>query len=227
MIRFENVSKIFHDTGTQVFKNFNFYMEPGGLCFITGKSGCGKTTLLRLIMKDIEPDEGKIFVNGKDLSTISARQLPYYRRELGLIFQDYRLVSDKNIFNNVALSKYAAGIFGREVTLQVAYALRMVGLEALYERFPDELSGGEKQRAGIARAIVGNPQIILADEPTGNLDSENSRKIMELLVRLHDMLNITMLIVTHDMDAIRGLHGERFSLDHGEDGGFLDAGKKI
>ena len=225
MIRFKNVSKIFPDTQTQVFKDFNFYMEPGGLCFIMGRSGCGKTTLLRLIMKDIEPDEGKIFVNGRDLSAIKPRQLPYYRRELGLIFQDYRLVGDKNIFNNVAISRYVSGIFGKEVTRQVAYALKMVGLESLYERFPDELSGGEKQRAGIARAIVGSPKIILADEPTGNLDPENSRKIMELLVRLHDMLNITMLIVTHDIDAIKGLHGDRLSLDHEECGGFCDAGK--
>ena len=227
MIRLENVSKIYYDTGTQVYKNFNFYVEPGGLYFITGKSGCGKTTLLRLIARDIEPDEGRILVNGRDILKLKNRQLPYYRRELGLIFQNYRLIEDKNVFNNVALSKYVAGHFGREVVSEVAYALRMVGMESKYERFPSELSGGEKQRAAIARAIVGSPKIILADEPTGNLDPANSRKIMELLVKLHDTLNITMLIVTHDIDAIRGIHGERLSLDHEERGGFDNEGKKI
>lgn len=213
MVRLERVTKIFHDTDTVVIKDLDFYMKPGELCFLKGKSGCGKTTLLRLLLGELKADEGNVYVNGKNLAQIDRKQLPYYRRNIGFIFQDYKLIEDMDIFQNVALTKYVSGVANRNVTVQVAHALRMVGLEDYYKRYPGELSGGERQRVAIARALVGNPMLVLADEPTGNLDPAGSRAIMELLVQIHDMLGITMLVATHDNEAIEGIPGMVFDLD--------------
>ena len=213
MVRLERVTKIFHDTDTVAIKDLDFYMKPGELCFLKGKSGCGKTTLLRLLLGELKADEGNVYVNGKNLAQIDRKQLPYYRRNIGFIFQDYKLIEDMDIFQNVALTKYVSGVANRNVTVQVAHALRMVGLEDYFKRYPGELSGGERQRVAIARALVGNPMLVLADEPTGNLDPAGSRAIMELLVQIHDMLGITMLIATHDNEAIEGIPGMVFDLD--------------
>ena len=213
MVRLERVTKIFHDTDTVAIKDLDFYMKPGELCFLKGKSGCGKTTLLRLLLGELKADEGNVYVNGKNLAQIDRKQLPYYRRNIGFIFQDYKLIEDMDIFQNVALTKYVSGVANRNVTVQVAHALRMVGLENYFKRYPGELSGGERQRVAIARALVGNPLLVLADEPTGNLDPAGSRAIMELLVQIHDMLGITMLVATHDNEAIEGIPGMVFDLD--------------
>ena len=213
MVRLERVTKIFHDTDTVAIKDLNFYMKPGELCFLKGKSGCGKTTLLRLLLGELKADEGNVYVNGKNLAQIDRKQLPYYRRNIGFIFQDYKLIEDMNIFQNVALTKYVSGGANRNVTIQVAHTLRMVGLEDYFKRYPGELSGGERQRVAIARALVGNPMLVLADEPTGNLDPAGSRAIMELLVQIHNMLGITMLVATHDNEAIEGIPGMVFDLD--------------
>lgn len=213
MVRLERVTKIFHDTDTVAIKDLDFYMKPGELCFLKGKSGCGKTTLLRLLLGELKADEGNVYVNGKNLAQIDRKQLPYYRRNIGFIFQDYKLIEDMDIFQNVALTKYVSGVANRNVTVQVAHALRMVGLEDYFKRYPGELSGGERQRVAIARALVGNPMLVLADEPTGNLDPAGSRAIMELLVQIHDMLGITMLVATHDNEAIEGIPGMVFDLD--------------
>ena len=213
MVRLERVTKIFHDTDTVAIKDLDFYMKPGELCFLKGKSGCGKTTLLRLLLGELKADEGNVYVNGKNLAQIDRKQLPYYRRNIGFIFQDYKLIEDMDIFQNVALTKYVSGVANRNVTVQVAHALRMVGLENYFKRYPGELSGGERQRVAIARALVGNPMLVLADEPTGNMDPAGSRAIMELLVQSHDMLGITMLVATHDNEAIEGIPGMVFDLD--------------
>lgn len=213
MVRLERVTKIFHDTDTVAIKDLDFYMKPGELCFLKGKSGCGKTTLLRLLLGELKADEGNVYVNGKNLAQIDRKQLPYYRRNIGFIFQDYKLIEDMDIFQNVALTKYVSGVANRNVTVQVAHALRMVGLEDYFKRYPGELSGGERQRVAIARALVGNPMLVLADEPTGNMDPAGSRAIMELLVHIHDMLGITMLVATHDNEAIEGIPGMVFDLD--------------
>ena len=213
MVRLERVTKIFHDTDTVAIKDLDFYMKPGELCFLKGKSGCGKTTLLRLLLGELKADEGNVYVNGKNLAQIDRKQLPYYRRNIGFIFQDYKLIEDMDIFQNVALTKYVSGVANRNVTVQVAHALRMVGLENYFKRYPGELSGGERQRFAIARALVGNPMLVLADEPTGNMDPAGSRAIMELLVQIHDMLGITMLVATHDNEAIEGIPGMVFDLD--------------
>ena len=213
MVRLERVTKIFHDTDTVAIKDLDFYMKPGELCFLKGKSGCGKTTLLRLLLGELKADEGNVYVNGKNLAQIDRKQLPYYRRNIGFIFQDYKLIEDMDIFQNVALTKYVSGVANRNVTVQVAHALRLVGLENYFKRDPGELSGGERQRVAIARALVGNPMLVLADEPTGNMDPAGSRAIMELLVQIHDMLGITMLVATHDNEAIEGIPGMVFDLD--------------
>ena len=213
MVRLERVTKIFHDTDTVAIKDLDFYMKPGELCFLKGKSGCGKTTLLRLLLGELKADEGNVYVNGKNLAQIDRKQLPYYRRNIGFIFQDYKLIEDMDIFQNVALTKYVSGVANRNVTVQVAHALRMVGLENYFKRYPGELSGGERQRVAIARALVGNTMLVLADEPTGNMDPAGSRAIMELLVQIHDMLGITMLVATHDNEAIEGIPGMVFDLD--------------
>lgn len=213
MVRLSQVTKIFTDTNTVALENLDFYMKPGELCYIKGKSGCGKTTMLRLLLGELKADSGHVYVNGKNVAELDKRQLPIYRRNIGFIFQDYKLIEDVNVFQNVALARYVTGTSNRNLTIQVAHALRMVGLEDKYKRFPNELSGGEQQKVAIARALVGNPMLILADEPTGNLDPANSKMIMELLHEIHEKLCMTMLIATHDYEAIEHLSGSEFVLE--------------
>lgn len=215
MIRLEHVTKKFQATDTIALSNISLYIKPGELCFIKGSSGSGKTTLFRTLMKDLIPDEGLIYVNGKNLMQIEKKQIPYFRRNFGVVFQDYKLIDSKNIFENVALTRYVTGVADKNLTLHVYRALRIVGMENDYKRYPKQLSGGEQQRVAIARALVGNPTIILADEPTRNLDPEKSREIMELLVEIHKQLGTTMLIATHDDNAIAGLEGSVFNLTNG------------
>lgn len=215
MIRLEHVTKKFQATDTIALSNISLYIKPGELCFIKGSSGSGKTTLFRTLMKDLIPDEGLIYVNGKNLMQIEKKQIPYFRRNFGVVFQDYKLIDSKNIFENVALTRYVTGVADKNLTLHVYRALRIVGMENDYKRYPKQLSGGEQQRVAIARALVGNPTIILADEPTRNLDPEKSREIMELLVEIHKQLGTTMLIATHDDNAIAGLEGRVFNLTNG------------
>lgn len=213
MIKFEGVTKKFQDTDTIALHQVDFYMKPGELCFLTGSSGCGKTTMLRLLLGEIKTDEGNIYVNGKNLARLDKKTLPYYRRKIGFVFQDYKLIEDINVFQNVALTRYVAGIADKQLSLQVARALRMVGLENCFDRYPRQLSGGECQRVAIARALVGNPMLILADEPTGNLDPCHSKAVMQLLMQIHERLGITMLIATHDRDILEETQGRVFELD--------------
>lgn len=213
MIKFEGVTKKFQDTDTIALHQVDFYMKPGELCFLTGSSGCGKTTMLRLLLGEIKTDEGNIYVNGKNLARLDKKTLPYYRRKIGFVFQDYKLIEDINVFQNVALTRYVAGIADKQLSLQVARALRMVGLENCFDRYPRQLSGGECQRVAIARALVGNPMLILADEPTGNLDTCHSKAVMQLLMQIHERLGITMLIATHDRDILEETQGRVFELD--------------
>jgi len=214
MVRFDNVTKIFQDTDTTALKNLNFYMEPGELCFLKGDSGSGKTTMLRLLLGELKPDSGNVYVNGKNVAQISRRKLPYYRRNIGFVFQDFKLIEDMDIFQNVALTRYVDGTADKSLHTQVTNALRMVGMEKYFQIFPSELSGGERQRVAIARALVGNPSLILADEPTGNLDPTNSRSIMELLGEIHERIGLTVLIATHDNEAIEGIKGSVFELEN-------------
>lgn len=216
MVRFENVTKIFHDTQTLVLDEVSFHIAPGQLCILAGESGAGKTTLMRLLLREIEPDEGKIWMNGQAIDEIRHRDIPMYRRKLGMVFQDYRLIPDKSIYQNVAMPKLVAGAKEKDVRNFVLMALRTVGLEDKFDRFPQELSGGEQQRAGIARAIVGNPHFLMADEPTGNLDPNSAVEIMQLLEKINQMLGTTILIATHDMDAVSRISCRRLYLEDGK-----------
>lgn len=204
MVRFESVTKTFRDTGMTALAGISFHLPAGGMMFLKGESGSGKTTVFRILMKELEAEEGTVSVNGLDLRRIRRAEVPGYRRRIGYVFQDCRLLADRSVYDNVALTGRIAGAQERDIRYQVYAALRLVGLSSCYGRYPEELSGGQKARAGIARAIVGNPQLILADEPTGNLDPESSREIMKLLESIHKR-GTSVLIATHDGQAIAGM----------------------
>ncbi len=215
MIYFEQVIKRYQDTGTDVLKGASFHMKPKEMCFLTGPSGSGKTTILRLLLREILPQEGMIRVNGEDISKLRKKKLPAYRRKVGMVFQDYKLIQDRTVYENVALAKILSGAPEREIRTQVAQALRMVGMEEKFMRYPSQISQGEQQRVGVARAIVNKPYVILADEPTGNLDPQNAREIMNLLERINQSLGITTLIATNDMDTIRNMKHRKLKIEKG------------
>lgn len=192
----------------------SFHILPGEMTFLLGESGSGKTTLLRLLLKELTAEEGTIRVNGQDISRISRGKIPAYRRKIGYIFQDFRLLREADVYENVAIARRIAGAKERDIRAQVAMALRMVGLEQDFYRPVSELSGGEQQKVCIARAIVSNPCCILADEPTGNLDPRQAREIMLLLERIHDH-GVTILIATHDRQAIRDMNYRHLYLSQG------------
>ena len=192
----------------------SFHLLPGEMAFILGESGSGKTTLLRLLLKELTAEEGTIRVNGQDISRIKRGEIPAYRRRIGYVFQDFRLLRNADVYENVAIARRIAGAKERDIRVQVTMALRMVGLEQEYYRPVTELSGGEQQKVCIARAIVSNPCCILADEPTGNLDPRQAREIMLLLERIHDH-GVTTLIATHDRQAIRDMDYRHLYLSQG------------
>ena len=192
----------------------SFHLLPGDMAFILGESGSGKTTLLRLLLKELTAEEGTIRVNGQDISRIKRGEIPAYRRRIGYVFQDFRLLRNADVYENVAIARRIAGAKERDIRVQVTMALRMVGLEQEYYRPVTELSGGEQQKVCIARAIVSNPCCILADEPTGNLDPRQAREIMLLLERIHDH-GVTTLIATHDRQAIRDMDYRHLYLSQG------------
>ena len=214
MIQFENVSKRYTDTGEEALSHVSFHLLPGEMAFILGESGSGKTTLLRLLLKELTAEEGTIRVNGQDISRIKRGEIPAYRRRIGYVFQDFRLLRNADVYENVAIARRIAGAKERDIRVQVTMALRMVGLEQEYYRPVTELSGGEQQKVCIARAIVSNPCCILADEPTGNLDPRQAREIMLLLERIHDH-GVTTLIATHDRQAIRDMDYRHLYLSQG------------
>ena len=214
MIQFENVSKRYTDTGEEALSHVSFHLLPGEMAFILGESGSGKTTLLRLLLKELTAEEGTIRVNGQDISRIKRGEIPAYRRRIGYVFQDFRLLRNADVYENVAIARRIAGAKERDIRVQVTMALRMVGLEQEYYRPVTELSGGEQQKVCIARAIVSNPCCILADEPPGNLDPRQAREIMLLLERIHDH-GVTTLIATHDRQAIRDMDYRHLYLSQG------------
>jgi cell division transport system ATP-binding protein len=200
MIEFEHVTKRYPERG-DALKDLSLRLEPGEMAFLTGHSGAGKSTLLKLIGLIERPTRGQVRVNGRDLVRLPRRRIPYHRREIGMIFQDHCLLGDRTVFDNVALPLVAAGQPRREIGRRVRAALDQVGLLQLERARPLALSSGEQQRVGIARAIVGRPPVILADEPTGNLDPELSREIFHLFERLHQV-GVSLLIATHDQDRV-------------------------
>lgn len=214
MIRFNQVSKRYPG-GYAALKNISFEIAPGEMIFLTGHSGAGKSTLLKLIAAIERPNGGTVLINGQNISKIKSGAIPYLRRNLGLIFQDHKLLFDRNLFDNVMLPLQIAGFDHRESAKRVRAALDKVGLLKREKAIPISLSGGEQQRLCIARAIVNRPSILLADEPTGNLDAESSNAIMEIFKSFHQV-GATLLISTHDETLLRQYTGRSLALKHGE-----------
>jgi len=203
MIRFEHVAKRYPG-GIQALGDVNFELRNGELAFLTGHSGAGKSTLLRLIALLERPSRGQVLFDGRNVGKLARRHIPYLRRRVGIIFQDHRLLSDKKVFDNVALPLMIAGVSYREIKRRVRAALDKVGLLDKEGMYPPMLSGGQQQRVGIARAIIGKPPLLLADEPTGNLDPDMSAELMNYFLQLNEV-GVTVLIASHDLDLIRRL----------------------
>lgn len=213
MICFDNVSKRYPG-GHEALRGVNLELDAGELAFLTGHSGAGKSTLLKLLMLLERPTSGALLINGKNVSHLSNYRIPSYRRQLGVVFQDHQLLMDRTVFDNVALPLQVAGYSRKETGRRVRAALDSVGLLSKEKQSPLALSGGEQQRVGIARAVVHKPRILLADEPTGNLDPELSSEIMNLFQRFQNV-GVTVLIATHDIDLINRLNHRIVRLEQG------------
>ncbi len=200
MIEFTNVTKSY-SVGTHALRGVSMQIEDGEFAFLVGPSGSGKSTIIKLITGELKPTSGTVHVNGYSLERIRKREIPYLRRTVGVVFQDFRLIDTKTVYDNVAFAIRAIGAREREIRERVPYILELVGLETKSRRHPTELSGGEQQRLAIARALVNNPSTIIADEPTGNLDPARSLEIMSLLQEINN-LGTTMLVVTHERDLV-------------------------
>lgn len=213
MLELENVSKSYAN-GMQAINGINLQIEKGEFVFVVGNSGSGKSTLIKLLLKELEPTSGTISVNGKILNNMKRRQVPKYRRELGVVFQDFRLLKDRNVYENVAFAQRVIQTPGRIIRRQVPTMLSLVGLAEKYKSFPRELSGGEQQRVALARALVNNPSVLLADEPTGNLDPKNSWEIMKLLDEINKR-GTTVLVVTHNREIVDTMQKRVITLNKG------------
>ncbi|MDD5267330.1 MAG: cell division ATP-binding protein FtsE [Methylococcales bacterium] len=214
MIKFVNVSKRYPETG-DVLRNVSFHLQRGEIAFLTGHSGAGKSTLLRLIAAMERCSRGQILLDGQDLSHAKENQLPFIRRKMGFIYQDYKLLQDRTVFDNVALPLVIAGFGHHEIVRRVRAALDKVSLTGKEKKYPLALSGGEQQRVGIARAVVNKPPMIIADEPTGNLDPQLSKEIMFLFGQFQQV-GVTVLIASHDISLITQLNYRVLKLDHGQ-----------
>ena len=201
MIEFKGVHKVY-DNGTKALKDVNLRIDKGEFVFIVGASGAGKSTFLKLIMREEVANAGEVIVNDFKLSKLRRKEVPYLRRTMGIVFQDFRLINNMNVFDNVAFAMRVIGASRREVRKRVPYILGLVGLQNKARSFPMELSGGEQQRVGLARALVNNPSLIIADEPTGNIDPELSYEIVELLNEINRR-GTTVIMVTHEHDLVR------------------------
>ncbi len=213
MIEFDNVSKRYPD-GHEALSQVSFALNAGEMAFLTGHSGAGKSTLLKLIMLMERPSGGQLLVNGKNLSRLHKSQIPYYRRRVGVVFQNHQLLFDRTVFDNVALPMQVSGAQHRDIERRVRAALDKVGLLSKEKLNPVQLSGGEQQRIGIARAVVHTPRILLADEPTGNLDPELSAEIMTLFEDFRNV-GVSVLVATHDIALISSMGERVLTLDHG------------
>ncbi len=200
MIRMLDVVKEYPN-GTRALNGLTLELGDGEFAFLVGPSGSGKSTVIKLLTGEIMPTGGRVMVNGFSLSNIKEWQIPHLRRTVGVIFQDFRLINNKNVWDNMVFAMRAVGASPKEIQKRIPYVLDLVGLENKSRRFPDELSGGEQQRVAIARALLNNPSTIIADEPTGNLDPARSLEIMTLLSKINE-LGTTMLIVTHERDLV-------------------------
>ncbi len=213
MIEFRNVSKTY-STGTEAVHNANFKIEKGEFCFLVGQSGSGKSTLIKMILKEENPTEGNIIINGKDTTFLKPSRVPYLRRNMGVVFQDFRLLPDKTVYENVAFAMYIVKATPKHIRRQVPMVLSLVGLSGKAKMYPNELSGGEQQRVALARALVNNPSMLIADEPTGNLDPETAWDIMTLLNDIN-MRGTTVVVATHAKDIVDRMKKRVIHIDKG------------
>ena len=226
MIELENVSKSY-STGAPAIKGISLKIENGEFVFIVGNSGSGKSTLIKLLMKELEPTSGKIYVNGRFLNNMRRRKIADHRRDIGVVFQDFRLLRDRNVYENIAFAQRVVETPIRVIRRRVPAMLALVGLSEKYRSYPKELSGGEQQRVALARALVNNPSILLADEPTGNLDPKNSWEIMKLLEQINEG-GTTVIVVTHNREIVNAMQKRVVTLKKGvivsdeEKGGYID-----
>ena len=225
MISLEHVSKSYA-AGIPALNDVNINIEAGEFVFVCGDSGSGKSTLIKLLLKELNPTEGTITVNGQKLNKLKRRQIPKFRRNIGVVFQDFRLLKDRNVYENIAFAQRVIGVASRTIKKNVPSMLSMVGLAAKYRSYPRQLSGGEQQRVAIARALINEPKILLADEPTGNLDNNNAWEIMKLLEEINNK-GTTVVVVTHNMEIVRAMNKRVITMQKGmvvsdEEGGSND-----
>ncbi|MCD8191213.1 MAG: cell division ATP-binding protein FtsE [Oscillospiraceae bacterium] len=214
MVHMNDVCMAYKSSGTHAANGLTLDIDEGEFVFLVGPSGSGKTTIIKLLTGEVRADSGEVNVNGFDMMTIKRRRLPKLRRALGVIFQDFRLIEDKTVYENVAFAMHVVGASKREIRERVPYVLKLVGLEGRETRLPQELSGGEQQRVAIARAIVNSPRLIIADEPTGNLDPARSLELMLLLQKINE-LGTTVLVVTHEKELVNAFSRRVISIDAG------------
>lgn len=213
MIFFDDVCKTYQ-TGTEAVKHTTLHIEKGEFAFIVGPSGCGKSTLMKMLLKEVEPTSGNIYINGKDITQISKKQVPYLRRKMGIVFQDFRLLPDKTVYENVAYAMRVIEANPKMIKKQVPNVLALVGLLKKAKMYPDELSGGEQQRVAVARAIVNNPMMLIADEPTGNLDPETAWEIMSLLNDINRR-GTTVVVATHAKEIVDKMQKRVIAIESG------------
>ena len=214
MVQMNDVRMVYQSSGTVALDGVDLTINEGEFVFLVGPSGSGKTTIMKLITGEIRANDGQIIVNDFDMRRIKRRKLPKMRRTLGVIFQDYRLIENMNVYDNVAFAMRVVGASNKEIKKRVPYVLELVGLEGREKRMPNELSGGEQQRVAIARALVNNPRMIVADEPTGNLDPVRSLELMLLFEKINEM-GTTILVVTHEKELVNAFSNRVITIDNG------------
>ena len=214
MVQMNDVRMVYQSSGTVALDGVDLTINEGEFVFLVGPSGSGKTTIMKLITGEIRANDGQIIVNDFDMRRIKRRKLPKVRRTLGVIFQDYRLIENMNVYDNVAFAMRVVGASNKEIRKRVPYVLELVGLEGREKRMPNELSGGEQQRVAIARALVNNPRMIVADEPTGNLDPVRSLELMLLFEKINEM-GTTILVVTHEKELVNAFSKRVITIDNG------------
>ena len=213
MIEIKNLTKTY-EKSSRALKNVNITIEAGEFVFVTGRSGSGKSTLMKILLKEVEPTSGRVIVNDMDLGKMPRSYVPKYRRRLGVVFQDFRLLKDKTVYENVAFAQRVIGVSSRRIRESVPQMLKMVGLSSKYKSFPRQLSGGEQQRVAIARALINKPEVLLADEPTGNLDPQNAMEIMRLLDEINRQ-GTTVIVVTHSRDLVNTMQKRVITIEKG------------
>ena len=224
MIEISKLTKTY-EKSSKALKSISLTIDDGEFVFITGRSGSGKSTLMKILLKEVEPTSGRVVVNDMDLGRMPRRYVPKYRRTLGVVFQDFRLLKDRTVYENVAFAQRVIGAPSRTIRESVPRMLKLVGLSSKYKSYPHQLSGGEQQRVAIARALINDPAVLLADEPTGNLDPHNSMEIMRLLEEINRR-GTTVVVVTHSRESVNAMHKRVITIDRGmiigdeEEGGY-------